>query len=39
MLHPPPPHPRENRIIFKNIDREDWTNDIDCYLRTAATKS
>src|SRR6201995_3718 len=27
------PHPRERRIIFKNIDRPDWTNDIDCYLR------
>ena len=27
------PHPREKRIIFKNIDRPDWTNDIDCYLR------
>jgi NADH-quinone oxidoreductase subunit F len=27
------PHPRENRIIFKNIDRPRWTNDIDCYLQ------
>ena len=27
------PHPREKRIVFKNIDREGWTNDIDCYLR------
>jgi NADH-quinone oxidoreductase subunit F len=27
------PHPREKRIIFKNIDRPGWTNDIDCYLR------
>ena len=26
------PHPREKRIVFKNIDREGWTNDIDCYL-------
>jgi NADH-quinone oxidoreductase subunit F len=26
------PHPRENRIIFKNIDRPGWTVDIDCYL-------
>src|SRR6267378_647465 len=26
-------HPREHRIIFKNIDRPDWTNDIDCYLQ------
>jgi NADH-quinone oxidoreductase subunit F len=25
------PHPREKRIIFKNIDREGWTADIDCY--------
>jgi NADH-quinone oxidoreductase subunit F len=23
-----PPHPREKRIVFKNIDREGWTNDI-----------
>ncbi len=27
------PHPRENRIVFKNIDRPGWTIDIDCYLR------
>lgn len=27
------PHPRENRIVFKNIDRPGWTTDIDCYLR------
>ena len=27
------PHPREKRLVFKNIDREGWTNDIDCYLR------
>jgi NADH-quinone oxidoreductase subunit F len=26
-------HPRETRIIFKNIDRPGWTNDIDCYLQ------
>jgi NADH-quinone oxidoreductase subunit F len=25
------PHPREKRIIFKNIDRPGWTNDIGCY--------
>ncbi|MBV8375981.1 MAG: NADH-quinone oxidoreductase subunit NuoF [Verrucomicrobia bacterium] len=25
-------HPREKRIIFKNIDRPGWTNDIGCYL-------
>jgi NADH-quinone oxidoreductase subunit F len=27
------PHPRERRIIFKNIDREGWSPDIDCYLK------
>ena len=27
------PHPREKRLVFKNIDREGWTNDIECYLR------
>jgi NADH-quinone oxidoreductase subunit F len=27
------PHPREKRIVFKNIDRPGWTNEIDCYLR------
>jgi NADH-quinone oxidoreductase subunit F len=26
------PHPREKRIIFKNIDRPGWTTDIECYL-------
>jgi NADH-quinone oxidoreductase subunit F len=26
------PHPREKRIIFKNIDRPGWTNDLECYL-------
>ncbi len=31
--HPPPPHPLEHRLIFKNIGRPDWTPDIDCYLR------
>jgi NADH-quinone oxidoreductase subunit F len=25
-------HPMEKRIVFKNIDREAWTNDITCYL-------
>jgi NADH-quinone oxidoreductase subunit F len=29
----PPPHPVERRLIFKNIGREGWTTDIDCYLR------
>ena len=27
------PHPKETRLVFKNIDREGWTNDIECYLR------
>jgi NADH-quinone oxidoreductase subunit F len=27
------PHPLERRLIFKNIGRDDWTTDIDCYLR------
>ncbi len=27
------PDPREKRIIFKNIDRPGWTNDIGCYLQ------
>jgi len=27
------PHPRERRIVFKNVDREGWTTDIDCYLK------
>jgi NADH-quinone oxidoreductase subunit F len=26
-------HPLEHRLIFKNVGREDWTADIDCYLR------
>lgn len=26
------PHPREHRLIFKNIDRQDWDTSIDCYL-------
>ena len=30
-LHPP--HPLEHRLILKNIGREDWTTDIDCYVR------
>src|SRR4051812_42901624 len=28
-----PPHPRERRLVFANIDREGWSNDIDCYVR------
>jgi NADH-quinone oxidoreductase subunit F len=31
--HQTSPHPLERRLIFKNIGREDWTTDIDCYLR------
>ena len=27
-----PPHQKEKRIVFKNIDRDGWTNDIECYL-------
>ncbi len=27
------PHPLEHRLIFKNIGREGWTKDIDCYIR------
>ncbi len=27
-----PPHPREKRVVFKNIDREGWTNDIERYV-------
>jgi len=26
------PHPREKRLIFKNVDRSGYTPDIDCYL-------
>src|SRR5215210_6911723 len=26
-----PPHPRERRIVFQNIDREGWSNDIATY--------
>jgi len=29
----PPPHSLERRLIFKNIGREGYTIDIDCYLR------
>jgi NADH-quinone oxidoreductase, F subunit len=31
--HRSPPHPLERRLIFKNIGRDDWTIDIDTYLR------
>jgi NADH-quinone oxidoreductase subunit F len=26
------PHPLEHRLIFKNLGRQGWTQDIDCYL-------
>ena len=28
-----PPHPREKRIVFKNIDVNGYTPDIECYLK------
>jgi NADH-quinone oxidoreductase subunit F len=28
-----PPHPREKRIVFRHIDEDGYTNDLDCYLR------
>jgi NADH-quinone oxidoreductase subunit F len=31
--HRTTPHPLERRLIFENIGRDDWTTDIDCYLR------
>jgi NADH-quinone oxidoreductase subunit F len=31
--HRTPPHPLERRLIFENLGRNDWTTDIDCYLR------
>ena len=27
-----PVHPKERRLVFKNVDREGWNNDIDSYL-------
>ena len=30
--HQTHPHPLEHRLIFKNLARDDWTTDIDCYL-------
>jgi NADH-quinone oxidoreductase subunit F len=35
---PSPPHPLERRMVFKNIGREDWSTDIDCYLRDGGYK-
>ena len=34
----PSAHPLECRLVFKNIGREDWTTDIDCYLRDGGYK-
>jgi NADH-quinone oxidoreductase subunit F len=31
--NPQSAHPLEHRLIFKNIGGENWTTDIDCYLR------
>ena len=28
-----PPHPLERRLIFKNIGRDDYTIDLDCYVK------
>ena len=28
-----PPHSLEHRLVYKNIGRPGWTNNIDCYLR------
>ena len=36
--HRTSPHPLEHRLVFKNIAREDWTTDIDCYLRDGGYK-
>lgn len=33
VAHHPPPHPLERRLVFKNLGREDYTPDIDCYLQ------
>ena len=32
------PHPKEKRIVFKNIDRDGWTPDIGCYVRDGGYK-
>ena len=32
------PHPREKRLVFKNIDRRGWTSDLDCYLKDGGYK-
>ena len=28
-----PPHPREHRLIFKNVDRVGWDPSIECYMK------
>ena len=33
-----PPHPREKRLIFKNVDRKGWDPSIDCYLKEGGYK-
>jgi len=33
------PHPREYRLIFKNVDREGWDPSIKCIFPTAAIKT
>ncbi len=33
LLYVNPSHPLEHRLVFKNIGNQDWTTDIDCYLR------
>jgi len=33
-----PAHPREKRIVFKNIDQEGWTNDLACYVKDGGYK-
>jgi NADH-quinone oxidoreductase subunit F len=37
-IHAPPPHPLERRLIFRNIGREGYTTDIDCYLQNGGYK-
>ena len=27
------PHPKEHRMIFRNVDRKGWAQDIDTYLK------
>jgi NADH-quinone oxidoreductase subunit F len=32
------PHSKERRIVFKNIDKEGWTNDLACYVNDGGYK-